>query len=154
MRLSSLPTVQTFKIEDEEYGDCQITVRQATTGDVRERNALFSESSWIIKDPTLGEQEIKSKWNPAELAQFDAYKTLIDADIVAEKKDEEGNVIEEKPWFEFEGTGSTRKAKAKALFFRAWDNLPPRISAKIYQKILLVNPQFGGAPSEGESSAT
>lgn len=140
MRLPTKPVLRTFKLVVFGFeGEAEITVRQATTGDVRQRADLFSQQSFVLGSSM---PELRQRWNLAELQRYDAYLTLAGCTIV----DEDGN-----PWFEFKDTPSGPRPVDQNKFYRAWDALPPEISSAIYEFILEVNPMFSGRDEdEGE----
>lgn len=135
MRIKSLPVTQRFTITDEEYGDAVVEIRQATSGDNIKRNDLVSEASLVVNDKQMG-TEIKQRINALERFRYEVYLTLVSCDIVEEES--------EKAWFRF----NKGRVADEAEFNVAWNKLPPRVSEKIHEKVLVVNPDWGRADAD------
>lgn len=141
MKLKIKPIVKQFALKFDEAGEATVSIRQIKTADLVQLADLFSEQTQIWDDVDLGTIQLKRKWNPEELKQERAFRTLVGADL----QDEDGVNL-----FKFkQGKNGPELDMQRADFITAWGSLEPALTDEIYEYVKEVNPVFDPA-SAGE----
>jgi hypothetical protein len=109
-----------------------ITVRQATQGDVEQRNTLFADFTREYDGRMV---KVTQKISYDDIRRLEVFLTLCACNIINEKGD---------PLFKF----VNERLTDKNAFDRAWAALPPVVAIEIGDKVLEMNPLW--VPTSGE----
>lgn len=143
MKINSLPLMKTYKLENDPDGVATIVVRQATEGETIERNEMFTKQSRSYEDTDSGEiVRFEQHYNIRKVRRKEAYLTLASVTGITNEKNKELFKSVNGPDGPRIKSGMTEEQ-----FNAAFDMLPTSVANEIYQKVLLVNPDWGVSTS-------
>lgn len=135
----------TLTLTDEKYGNdgepTQVTVRQATQAQHRERQDLFATLERRFRDDTPGEVSLVQTLSFEAMKELEVRLCLVECNLL----DEDGQSM----LFPSRTTDGRRElALNSRQFAKNWGKLYPDIAAEIHDKVLDVNPLWRGASGE------
>lgn len=144
MKIASLPTVESFKLETDPEGKAEVTIAQATFGQDREREELFKKQSYVFDDDARGRTEWRQDFNRKDLVLLEIYLTLTDAVGITDE--------DEKDFFDFDNRPvGIRRVKSRNKFLEQISKMPSEVVEELHRCVLKVNPQWDRAgTAEGE----
>jgi len=136
--VSMKPILDTFPLEQlDSTGETTVTVRQATTGDVRKIGDLFGKQTQIFNTEEEGQIKIEKDWNFDTLKCYRAFLTITDCNIVDEAT--------QLPVFKFVERSGLSRPVSETAFNAAWDALHYDVTEEIYERVLDMNPMWRAA---------
>lgn len=142
------PLYKTFTLEesDKKYNPdgppTQVTIRQATQAQHRERQDLFATLERRFSDDKPNEVSLIQTLSFEELKESEIWLTMVECNLL----DESGAFLFPSRKLD---NGHTQLAMNKRQFIEALGKIYQDVVAEIHAKVLLVNPLWRGPEGEG-----